>query len=118
VRHLLKHEDDRDSLARQGALYETLRMSDLLRPSRVEIDLEALAHNVRRLKEIVGPQVRLMGVVKSDAYGHGAVVCARTALLNGAEHLAVSNIQEALELVIFRRRWNWSNPVLMRRSWS
>lgn len=99
VRHLLKHEDDRDSLARQGALYETLRMSDLLRPSRVEIDLEALAHNVRRLKEIVGPQVRLMGVVKSDAYGHGAVVCARTALLNGAEHLAVSNIQEALELV-------------------
>jgi alanine racemase len=99
VRQLLKHEHDQERLARQGALYDTMRVTDLLRPSRVEINLEALAHNVRCLKEMVGPQVRLMAVVKSDAYGHGAVACARTALLNGAEHLAVSNIQEALELV-------------------
>ena len=39
-----------------------------------------------------------MAVVKADAYGHGAVAVARTALLNGAEYLAVSSVTEALEL--------------------
>src|SRR5690606_25252290 len=56
------------------------------------------AHNVRGLKAMVGPDVMLTAVVKADAYGNGAVAVARTALLNGAGHLAVAALGEALEL--------------------
>jgi alanine racemase len=72
-----------------------------LRPNRsswIEVDLEALASNVRALKSIISPEVALFAVVKADAYGHGAVAVARTALLNGAEYLAVSSMTEAMEL--------------------
>ncbi|MCC6614031.1 MAG: alanine racemase [Anaerolineae bacterium] len=69
-----------------------------LRPTWVEVDLDAIAHNVRRLKQIVGPRVALMAVVKADGYGHGAVDVARTALAHGASHLAVANLEEALIL--------------------
>lgn len=67
-------------------------------PSWLEIDLDAVANNVRAIKAHIGDQVALFAVVKSDAYGHGAVAVARTAMLNGAEYLAVSNINEAMEL--------------------
>lgn len=66
--------------------------------SWVEIDLEALANNVRALKALIGPQVALFAVVKADAYGHGAVAAARVALLNGATYLAVASMAEALAL--------------------
>ena len=69
-----------------------------LRPSRVEIDLDALADNVRLLKAHAGEPVGLMAVVKANAYGHGAVTVSRIALSNGAAWLAVANIAEALEL--------------------
>ena len=39
----------------------------------VEIDREALAHNLRQVRAFVAPEVRLLAVVKADAYGHGAV---------------------------------------------
>ena len=39
---------------------------------KTTIDLSAIAHNVRLIKEKVGPEVKLMCVVKADAYGHGA----------------------------------------------
>jgi alanine racemase len=68
------------------------------RPSWVEIDLDALAHNVRGVKSLVGPNVTLFAVVKADAYGHGAVAVARTALRSGAEHLAVASVAEAMIL--------------------
>ena len=67
-------------------------------PSRVEIDVEALASNVRLLKAHLGGYVGIMAVVKANAYGHGAVTVARTALRNGAACLAVANMDEALEL--------------------
>lgn len=66
-------------------------------PSRVEIDLGALACNVRWIKSRAG-DAALMAVVKANAYGHGAAAVARTALQNGAEMLAVANVAEALEL--------------------
>lgn len=69
-----------------------------LLPSWIEIDRDALAYNVRRIKEIIGAEVALMSVVKADAYGAGAVAASRTALLNGADYLAVASINEALEL--------------------
>ncbi|MBE2270940.1 MAG: alanine racemase, partial [Anaerolinea sp.] len=68
------------------------------RPSWVEIDLNALASNVRQLKTLVGQHVTLFAVVKADAYGHGAVAVARTALHNGADYLAVASVNEAIDL--------------------
>ena len=69
-----------------------------LMPSRIEIDAQALAGNVRLLKAHIGNQVALMAVVKANAYGHGAVAVSRTALANGADWLAVANMAEAIEL--------------------
>ncbi|MCG2768626.1 MAG: alanine racemase, partial [Anaerolineae bacterium] len=68
------------------------------RPTWVEIDLEAIAQNVRRIVEIVGPQIKVMAVLKADAYGHGAVKTARTALNNGAFALGVACLGEAVTL--------------------
>jgi alanine racemase len=53
----------------------------------VEIDLGALAHNVRQLLGHLQGKADLMAVVKADAYGHGAVTIARTALAAGAHRL-------------------------------
>ena len=58
------------------------------RPVWAEIDLDALAHNVRVLAGRAAPS-RLWAVVKANAYGHGAVACGRAALEAGATGLAV-----------------------------
>ncbi len=63
-----------------------------------EIDLDALAHNYRALRARMGPGSRFLGVVKADAYGHGAVEVSRTLAGLGAEYLAISNLDEAQEL--------------------
>lgn len=63
-----------------------------------EIDLRAIAHNVRELRRLVRPDTGLMAVVKADGYGHGAVEVARTALQNGAAALGVARLGEAIEL--------------------
>jgi Alr-MurF fusion protein len=68
------------------------------RPTWIEIDTDALASNVRQLKAIVGQNVTLMIAVKANAYGHGAVTTSWIALANGADYLAVANLDEALEL--------------------
>jgi len=67
------------------------------------IDLENLAHNARAIRAhlaaVRGPSApALVGVVKADAYGHGAVPAARTLLDNGAATLACADIDEGLEL--------------------
>jgi len=48
------------------------------RPTWAEIDLDALAGNLRVIRERVGGEVSVMAAVKADAYGHGAVSCAQT----------------------------------------
>ncbi|MFE0734099.1 alanine racemase [Streptomyces sp. NPDC058855] len=68
------------------------------RRARAEIDLGALRANVRTLRARVAPHVRIMGVVKADAYGHGAVRCARAALDAGADWLGTATPHEALAL--------------------
>ncbi|MFF0220636.1 alanine racemase [Streptomyces sp. NPDC004629] len=65
--------------------------------ARAEIDLAALRSNVRALRALA-PGAALMAVVKSDAYGHGAVPCARAALDAGATWLGTATPEEALEL--------------------
>ncbi len=64
----------------------------------IEIDLNKLAHNIRQIKSILSPNTELMTVVKADAYGHGAVEVAQTALKNGASWLAVATLSEGIEL--------------------
>ena len=69
-----------------------------LRRTWVEIDLDALAHNYDVLHEHMGGNSRVMGVVKADAYGHGAVQVGKMLEELGAGYLAVSDINEAREL--------------------
>jgi alanine racemase len=61
------------------------------------VDLGAIAHNVRMLREHAGA-AQLMAVVKADGYGHGATRVAHTALAAGAAELGVATIDEALAL--------------------
>jgi alanine racemase len=61
------------------------------------VDLGAIEHNVRVLREHAGP-ARLMAVVKADGYGHGATRVARAALAAGAAELGVATVDEALAL--------------------
>ncbi len=75
----------------------------------VEIDLNALAHNVRQIKSILSPQAALMAVVKADGYGHGAVIVAQTALQHGATWLAVATLAEGIEL----RQAGINAPILL-----
>jgi alanine racemase len=63
-----------------------------------EVDLDAIAHNARQLKQHIGHGTALMAVVKANAYGHGAVPVARAALRCGATHLAVSRVEEGVQL--------------------
>src|SRR4051812_43122176 len=68
------------------------------RPTWAAIDLDALAANFRTVKQHVGPAVSVMGVVKANAYGHGAVACARRLAAEGAEWFGVALPEEGLEL--------------------
>ena len=63
-----------------------------------EIDLNALEHNYRALRANLEPGCRFVGVVKANAYGHGAVPIARRLEQLGAEYLAVACLAEAVEL--------------------
>ena len=84
-------------------------MDMALKRTWAEIDLDNLAHNFQVIRKQVGPRPKLLGVVKADAYGHGAVHVARKLEALGAAYLAVSNIEEAEEL----RAGGITLPILM-----
>lgn len=73
-------------------------MESTLRRTWAEIDLDRLTDNFNTIRRHVGEKTRLMGVVKADAYGHGALRVARHLEKIGADYLAVSNMDEAEEL--------------------
>jgi alanine racemase len=79
------------------------------RPTWLEISLSAIANNTRRLKELVGPHVRVLASLKADGYGHGALKVARTALHNGASMIGVATVSEATPL----REAGISAPILV-----
>lgn len=79
-----------------------------MRPSYVEIDLRAIAHNVRSLSDHVAP-ADVCAVVKADAYGHGDVPVAEVAVQNGARWLAVALVEEGVRL----REGGIEAPVLL-----
>lgn len=110
TRALMAHpEEAGQRLVRQGVAWEQVRLVTPGRPTWVEVNLDAIAHNVRRVVEIVGPNVQVMAVLKADAYGHGALRVARTALNNGARMLGVACLGEALAL----RRAGIAAPILI-----
>lgn len=68
-----------------------------MRPSVIEVDLDAIRHNVAAFASLVAP-ARLCVVVKADAYGHGDVPVAQAAAEAGADHLAVALVSEGIGL--------------------
>ena len=81
----------------------------VLKRTWADISLDNLEHNYKTLREHVGKGPRFLGVVKADSYGHGAVQVSRTLEELGAEYLAVSNLEEAVQL----RRGGVNLPVLI-----
>lgn len=63
-----------------------------------EISLDNIAHNVEEIKRIVGKRTEIMATVKADAYGHGVLETVRTIMDSGASRLAVSMLDEAIQL--------------------
>ena len=78
------------------------------RAAWIDIDLEAVRHNVRHLQTVIG-DAKVMAVVKANGYGHGAVEVAEAALESGAHGLCVALVQEGIEL----RRAGIENPILL-----
>ena len=73
-------------------------MRSTLRRTWAEVSLDAIEHNYKALRARIGENVKFLGVVKADAYGHGAVHVACTLQELGADYLAVSSLDEAMEL--------------------
>jgi alanine racemase len=78
------------------------------RPTWAEIDLNNLAANFKKVRERVSPAARVMAIVKANAYGHGAVECARRLAKEGADWFGVALPEEGSEL----RESGISQPVL------
>ena len=73
-------------------------MNTYLRRTWAEVDIDAVTHNFRVIRERVSPDAQIMCVIKADAYGHGAVFLAKLYEKLGADRFAVSNIEEAMQL--------------------
>ena len=63
-----------------------------------EVDLDAIAHNMREIRRITDPKAQIMAVIKADGYGHGFLEVTKTLLENGADRLAVAIPQEGKQL--------------------
>jgi len=79
-----------------------------VRAARAEVDLEAIAHNVRVLRELVAP-AELCAVVKADGYGHGAIAVGQAAFDAGAAWLGVALVEEGAVL----RKAGIDAPILL-----
>lgn len=69
-----------------------------IRPIWLEINLDAIAHNVKKIRQIVGKNTQIIAVVKANAYGHGAIEVSETLLENGVTMLGVGVIEEGIVL--------------------
>ena len=68
------------------------------RDAWVEVNVANLEHNIKEIKKYVPEDTKLLGVVKADAYGHGAVMLAPTILASGIDMLGVASIDEGVDL--------------------
>ena len=78
------------------------------RPTWAEIDTDALAHNLRVIRGRVGREVQILAAVKANAYGHGAVECARRLESEGVDWFGVALPEEGIEL----RQAGITRPIL------
>ena len=95
---LAPHLRAEDALDRQTQAWRRVVVMRPDRPTWLEVDLSAIARNTQLMKELVGQDVRVLVSLKADAYGHGALRVARTALNNGASWLGVATASEAVPL--------------------
>src|SRR5882724_13142996 len=68
------------------------------RPTLLEVDLDAAAHNIRAVRELVGPERKVFAVIKAGGYGFGAAEMGAVFARNGADWLAVADLTEAIRL--------------------
>ena len=68
------------------------------RDAWVEVNIDSLAHNVKEFKRNIDKDIKLLGIVKADAYGHGSVMTVPTMLASGVDMLGVASIDEGLDL--------------------
>ena len=73
------------------------------RDAWVEINLETVAHNVKQFRDNIPKDKKILGIVKADAYGHGATMLAQTMLASGVDMLGVSSIDEGLDFIFEER---------------
>jgi len=80
-------------------------------PSRawVEINLDCIVNNLKEIKNHLGPDVKINGVIKADGYGHGAVMTAKVLSANGIDMLSVATLDEAIQL----RKEKITTPILV-----
>ena len=83
-------------------------MTSFLRPTVAEINLDAVRANVSQIRGLVGPKIKIMPIVKSNAYGHGAIPVAR-AIEQQIDALGVAFMYEGIEL----RRGGVQCPILV-----
>jgi len=81
----------------------------LLKRTWADINLDALEHNYRAIRAHIPDDCFFLGVMKADAYGHGAVPVSHALVELGADYLAVSNLEEAVQL----RRGGIRAPILI-----
>lgn len=81
---------------------------DLIRGTRVEINLDNIEFNIKEIRKLIGGNVSIAAVLKANAYGHGAVEIVKTVIDSGADVIAVATLSEALEL-----RNNFNNIELL-----
>lgn len=86
-----------------------VKMDYKLNRAWAEINLDNIAHNIHEIRRITNKNAEIMGVVKADAYGHGVMEVAKTLLENGVTRLAVSMLDEAIQL----RRNGINAPILI-----
>ena len=75
-----------------------MQSEDCKHVSWIEIDLDAIGHNIRQLRNVIGEDVKLLAVVKDNAYGHGDIEVAKEVLANGADYLGVATVDEGIGL--------------------
>ena len=71
---------------------------DALRAAWAEINVSNLDFNIKRIKEKVGPNKKITGIIKADGYGHGSVKVATVLRANGIESFGVATLSEAIRL--------------------
>ena len=84
-------------------------MQKLLGPTWTEVNLDAIAQNVRNIKKLIGEKKELMAVVKGNAYGNDILEVSSVVLKNGASRLAVARLEEG----IFLRKNGINVPILV-----